>query len=419
MHKVYDLEVADNHNYFANGILVSNCQTYPDASWVKFQSTQAPEGSVDRYYGTKDGRRNSPFFLINNTLSKFKGKRFAIPRMLEPWFDQEKKKDYIQAFGTEQSNEYQQQVLALEGEPAWSLWSQRDILKNIDTTEAKNILVNNMFTIKVAQADLENGLKEKAGDSTDPAVLKLAFNQLLEEFLIGLPDLPSTDSEVILGIDAGWSEPTVILPFFFHNNKWNLRCKIMLTEKMIPDYQALFIDFIATKYNAMVSIDFSDGEGKALATSLSNPTREEFANKKYAERLVLVEFQKKMITGYKIDETPIEQEIKERTTKELQTWFSEAKFNIYFDEDFLGDFDREVQKKTATGYRIFTPKDVHIPEATRVFMYAWLEKYGKVDVPTEEMDEIEDYPMLGPERGSLDFDLFGRAGETTKRLDNY
>jgi hypothetical protein len=193
----------------------------------------------------------------------------------------------------------------------------------------------------------------------------------------------------------------------------------MLTEKMIPDYQALFIDFIATKYNAMVSIDFSDGEGKALATSLSNPTREEFANKKYAERLVLVEFQKKMITGYKIDETPIEQEIKERTTKELQTWFSEAKFNIYFDEDFLGDFDREVQKKTATGYRIFTPKDVHIPEATRVFMYAWLEKYGKVDVPTEEMDEIEDYPMLGPERGSLDFDLFGRAGETTKRLDNY
>ena len=48
-------------------------QTYPEASWVKFQSTQAPEGSVDRYFGTVDGRLYTPFYLILHKLSKFKG----------------------------------------------------------------------------------------------------------------------------------------------------------------------------------------------------------------------------------------------------------------------------------------------------------------------------------------------------------
>ncbi len=394
-------------------------QTYPEASWVKFQSTQSPLGSIDRYFGTVDGRLNTPFFLINHKLSKFKGNRFFIPRMLEPWFDREKKKDYIQAFGSEQSNEYQQQVLALEGEPIWSLWSQRDILKNIDMTETRSgVLANFLTTIKISQGDIENGMKEKVGDSKDPELLRVALNQLFEDLFSVLPSLPDRNAEVILGIDAGWSEPTVILPLFFYDNKWNLHCKILLTDKMIPDFQTLAIDFVASKYNnSLVSIDTSDGEGKALATSLSNPTRTEFAGKGYLERVVWVEFQKKMITGYMPDETPIEQKVKERTTKELQNWFSEVKFKIYHDEDFLADFDKEVRKKTSTGYLIFTPPNVHIPEALRVFIYAWLEKYGKIDIP-QEGDEFEDYQMIGPEKGNLDFDLFGRQGERARRADS-
>ena len=395
------------HNRF-----IDETQTYPEASWVKFQSTQAPEGSVDRYYGVQDGRVNSPFYLILNKLSKFKGKRFFIPRMMEPWFDQKKKEDYIQSFGSEESNDYRQQVLAQPGEPSWSLWSQRDILKNIDMTEIRTgVLANALTTIRISQADLLQGLQEKIGDSNDPKLIQATLYQIFEELLFNLPSLPSQNLEVIFGIDAGWTSPTVILPFFFYNNKWNLRCKILLTDKMIPDYQASIIDYIATKYNALIGIDFSDGEGKALATSLANPAREEFAGKNYQERVIWIEFQRNMLTGYKPDGSEVTEKIKDKTTKLLQSWFSEGLFNIYYDEDFFLDFNKETLKKTATGTLIHTPQDVHIPEAMRVFAFVWLEKHGKIDIPQEQEEEFEDYGMLLPERGNLDFGLFGRPGE--------
>lgn len=413
--KVYDIEVEDNHNFFANNFLVSNCQSYPEASWIKFQSTQAPEGSVDRYYGTRDGRMNTPFHLINHKLSKFKGKRFFISRLMEPFFDQKKKEDYIQAFGSEQSNEYQQQVMALEGEPSWSLWSQGDILKNIDITETKlGILANNMMTIRISKVDIELGLTEKIGDSKDPKLIQVALKQVFDEVLINLPDLPSSNLEVILGIDAGWTSPTVILPFFFHNNKWNLHCKILLTDKMIPDHQALVIDYVATKYNSLVGIDTSDGEGKALATALANPAREEFAGKNYQERVIWIEFQRTMMTGKKPDGTEMLEKIKDKTTKLLQNWFSESLFNIYHDEDFLVDFDKEVLKRTSAGTFIHTPQDVHIPEAMRVFIYAWFDKHGKIELPSqeEEMEEFTELELALPEKGNLNFGLFGRPSES-------
>jgi hypothetical protein len=411
--KVYDIEVEGNHNFFANNFLVSNCQSYPESSWVKFQSTQAPEGSVDRYYGTRDGRMNTPFYLINHKLSKFKGKRFFISRLMEPFFDQKKKDDYIQAFGSEQSNEYQQQVMALEGEPSWSLWSQGDILKNIDTTETKlGVLANNMTTIRISKMDIESGIEEKIGDSKDPKLIQMALKQVFDEVLANLSVLPSTNLEVILGIDAGWTSPTVILPFFFHENKWNLRCKIMLTDKMIPDHQALVIDYVASKYNALIGIDTSDGEGKALASALANPAREEFAGKNYQERVIWIEFQRTMMVGKKPDGTEMLEKIKDKTTKLLQNWFSESLFNIYHDEDFLVDFDKEVLRRTSAGTFIHTPADVHVPEAMRVFIYAWFEKHGKIEIPSqeEEMEEIMELAL--PEKGNLGFGLFGRPGES-------
>jgi len=279
-------------------------------------------------------------------------------------------------------------------------------------TETKpGILANAMTTIRISQADLLHGLQEKIGDSNDPKLIQTTLYQLFEELLFNLPSLPSQNLEVIFGIDAGWTSPTVILPFFFYNNKWNLRCKVLLTDKMIPDYQTAIIDFIATKYNAIIGIDFSDGEGKALATSLANPAREEFAGKNYKERVVWIEFQRNMLTGYRPDGSEIAEKIKDKTTKMLQNWFSEVLFNIYYDEDFFLDFNKEILKKTSTGTLIHTPQDVHIPEAMRVFAFVWLEKHGKIEIPQEKEEEFEDYGMLLPERGNLDFGLFGRSGE--------
>ncbi len=52
---VYDIEVADNHNYFANGVLVSNCHAY--------KNLETPT-KMDRVAGIQTGGSGQAFDLF-------------------------------------------------------------------------------------------------------------------------------------------------------------------------------------------------------------------------------------------------------------------------------------------------------------------------------------------------------------------
>jgi hypothetical protein len=376
---------------------------YPQEAYMKFQNTQAPSGSKDCFYGIPNGRLDSPFFEMMHKLKKFKNKRFRVHRALEPNWTQELKREKLSAFKTVTSNDWLQEIEAQDGTPAYGYWSEVDIRKNIDFTESAEypgVIAKQLLTIAISAKDYE-GL--------DPAQ---ALNRL--------PQIPE-GCEVILGIDAGYSQPTVILPFYFYQKKWNLQCKIMLTDRMISDDQTELIDYIANFYKAYLGIDTSSADGRDIASALCNPKNAEYANEQYDKRVFFIDFRAVVVTSYKkvqrgsdpenIEIEELKEDLKMLTSKVLRDKFYNVEFNILYDEDFIPDFLSETQKRIAHHeFTIYTPANVHVPEACRAFVGAWWFLHVKIEKPQlEEIDADEEYGFQYPKYQETPFNLFGRG----------
>lgn len=382
---------------------IEETQTYPKPAWLKFQNTQAPEGSVDRFYGVPDGRIDTPFRELDTKVKKFNNKRFHISRRFDPNFNKEKKEQYIQTLGGENSNEFLAQVDAKWGEPTWGVWNEGDIMSNFE----KN--ANDEYPKRIRK--IEISAKDYKG---------MIPSQVLNDLL----PLPENDLEVILAIDPGYSQPTVILPFYYFKGKWCLDSVIKLIDRMIPDDQAEIIDYIASYYRAsFIPMDCSSAEGKAPASSLSNPKRDEFSGKNYDKRIIWVEFQKSEIVGYKQsqegdEDSPlieIKEKLKAFTTNELRTKFANKFFRLAYDESIPEEFNSESQKRRSNGIFIDTPADVHIPEAFRCFAYGWWLTYGKIERPDVIEEGMDEYSFILPSHQQTDFAIFGR-GEKNKEV---
>ncbi len=408
--RVCDLTVKDTQNFFtSSGFLVSNCyryleegQFFPTDAWVQYQNTQAPGGSIDRYYGVSNGRLDSPFYIITHKLKKFKNKRFRVHRAMEPNWTQELKRDKLSTLKGPNSNDWIQQIEAQEGEPSFGVWNEADMRKNIDFTESKEVqgmLANSIKTIAVLAKDY----------------VDMDANQVL----CNLPQLPENDLEVILGIDAGYSQPTIILPFYFYKNKWNLTCKILLLDRMISDDQTELIDYIATFYkNCYLGIDCSSADGRDIATKLCNPKNEEYNTKQYDKRVFFIDFREALIVGYKREVeagrvvlVEVKDHMKNLSTRVLRDKFSKEEFYLYYDEEMIPEFISETQKTEGGRLTIHTPPTVHIPEAYRCFAGAWWKLKIKIEKPPlgEEMDE--EYQMDFPTYAPNDLNLFTRKPE--------
>jgi hypothetical protein len=413
-HVIYGVSTGDDPMAIMIQGLHPRCRYIEEASafrrdaWIKFQAARDPQMVIDRISGTTDGFIDSPFFDCDTKISKFEGKRFHVSRRMEPWFDRGIMKECVETYGGEDTNDFIQQVDAMHGEPVWGLWNEKDIMQNIDKTQHPQyhgMPLNKLQTINISAEDYKGKVPE----------------QVLWE----LPPLPESDLEVILGIDAGYVSPTVVLPFFWYKGKWNLRCRINLIDKMIPDNQAEIIDSIADRYSAIIiAFDTTSADGRSVAQALANPKRREFVNKNYQERIAWVNFNSVEIVGYK-DVTSfsrgkersvykeIHQKIKYFATDELHKKFANMFFNIYHDEDLLAEFNAEHQKQSPTGNMlIVTPSNVHLPEAFRCFAYGWWKKYGqKIDMPKRR--QAEDYGFALPGYGDSGISVFGRGSRGT------
>ena len=351
---------------------------YPLAAWKEFQSTKDPRGSVDRFYGCVDGRTDSPFRQLDTVVEKFKYVRFHIGRIMEPFFNQGQKKEAIETLGGENGSVYLNQILAEWGAPVYGTWDLEAISGCLDSTQDPKypgIFINKMKIIEITPQIYENMV---------PSMV-----------LRGLDRLPEDGLDVILAIDAGWKEPTVILPFFYYKSKWNLTTIIELRDKVIPENQAEIIDYIADFYKAIViPIDTTSSEGKAPASVLCNPKNKQYEFKKYTERIMWVDFKEKVVVGFKADGTEVKDRIKNASTNLLTQMFARKEFLLNYYEKMIEDFNRETQKQTNTDIIIITPTNVHIPEAFRCFAYAYLKKYHEIERPDDYYEETEfDFPF--------------------------
>jgi len=233
------------------------------------------------------------------------------------------------------------------------------------------------------------------------------------QVLYNLPLLPEGTEEVILGIDAGYVEPTIIFPFYFYQNKWHLNCKILLLDRMISDNQTELIDYIADFYKAYLGIDCTSADGRDLATKLCNPKNEEYANKQYDKRVFFIDFREAIVVGYKrikdggrekLEE--VKDHMKNKTTSLLRDKFSNSEFDLAHDEELIPEFLSETQKNDGGRISINTPSTVHIPEAFRVFAGAWWKLKVKIEKPPLEDEEEDDYQMDFPSYQNNENKLF-------------
>jgi len=376
---------------------IEEAEFFTTEAWQKWQSTQSPSGSLDRYYGVSHGMLDSPFYEMTHRLKKFKNKIFRVHRSLEPNWTQELKREKLNTLKGPNSNEWLQQIEAQDGEPSFGVWNEADIHQCMDFSEVPDFpgaYANEIKTITILGKDYT--------DDLDPT-----------QVLYGLPQLPEGTEEVILGIDAGYVQPTVILPFYFYKNKWHLNCKILLLDRMISDNQTELIDYVATFYKAFLGIDCTSADGRDLATKLCNPKNEAYASKQYDKRVFFIDFREAIVVGYKRvqdgDREKLEEikdHMKNKTTSLLRDKFSSKEFHLSHDEETIPEFISETQKNEGGRVSIHTPSDVHIPEAFRVFAGAWWRLKVKVEKPLVDDDIDDEYRMDFPSYERNDNKLF-------------
>ncbi len=382
---------------------MEEAQFYIQDAWQKYQNTQHPSGSIDRYYGVPNGILDSPFYEITHRLKKFKNKKFRIHRALEPHWHQEIKRDKLATLRGPNSNEWIQQIEAQDGEPSFGVWNEADIRKNIDFTESKEVpgMIEHQLQVITILAKDYVGL--------DPS-----------QVLFNLPILPPDVEEVIVGLDAGYTQPTVMLPFYLRNGKWNLNCKIQLLDRMISDDQTELVDYVLTFYKAFAGIDCTSADGRDILTKLCNPKNEEYALKQYDKRVFYIDFREAIVTGYKrvkdgsVDKLEdVKDHMKNLTTRILRDKFYHEEFFLWHDEEMIPEFISETQKTESGRVVINTPSDVHIPEAYRAFAGAWWKKHVIVEKPPLDEETPDEYDYQYPKYQDGPVDLFGRKKPET------
>jgi len=376
-------------------------QFYPRKAFEKFQSTAHEAGTKDRFYGIRDGRRDTPWYEMDTdhlSYPQFNGHRFAVPQLASPYFNESEKLKKVKSLGGEDSSEYLNQVLAEWGEPLAGLWKLEDIQECMNpSSRMKHWL-------------------------TSPAKMRIQpFDILLAEL-----DVPPKDAKyVILAVDPAWSEATTILCFWEDGQgAWHTEWSVGMRNKVSQQDTARFISMIAHKMRAnKIAIDTTGGDGRGVFQNLSeegNPwsvPRSMLVAVGFNDTVVVDRVSEKDEYGYIMGvEEMKEERVIHNCINELRRLFHDRKISMPYSQKVLDEFNSETRKMGVSDWRIVVPRTVHVPETFRVFAHAQFmrkasEQEGELDAPaTVEITAVKTGVLrsLGPGRTSYGRQRRGR-----------
>lgn len=320
---------------------IEETSTFLMHAWKEWQSTASPRGCYELYCGVVDGRIDTPFRMLDTPThegkDKFRGKRFHIPRIYDPWWNEDMKRECVKYLGGPTGDDYLQQVLAKWGNPSSSVW---DTLSIYDCMDRNVVTINLTYT-----------------------------KDSIEFFSIhDLPDKPKDGGICAIGMDTGFVEPTDIGVFTRMNDgRWRLFLHVELRDKMIYETQAQIVDHIATKYNAeFIGIDSTT---TPIITSMLRNPNGNYKDKSYEERCIDVMFNENIV--FMINNAERKQKTKNFATDFLRSMFRKKMFHLPLDEDIINSFNSEKQQKIAEMTTIKTPDNVHITDMFRCFAVSY------------------------------------------------
>lgn len=341
-------------------------QVFPLHAWKQWQSTTHPSGCKELYCGVVDGRVDTPFKMLDTPgttteIDKFANKRFHIPRHFDPWWNEETKRDCIRNFGSENADEYLQQVRAQWGSPASSVWDTLAIFACMN----------------------------KNNDC-----MRLDFDQnTIDEFTeLSLPDAPkqSGPTRIAFGIDTGYTEPTEMAGFAYVGNKWKLFLILSMRNKIIYETQTEVINRVLSFYNAsFAGVDSTSYP--IISNMLKNPSGR-FKDKEYGDRIVDVMFNENI--SYMMSGEERKQKTKSFSTDYLRSMFKKGQFDLPLDDELINNFNSEKLLTVKTGKIICTPERVHITDSFRCFVVAYFKLYTE-DFTGENINRDDALPEMG------------------------
>jgi len=321
-------------------------QVYGLSAWKQWQSTVSPRGCEELYCGCVDGRVDTPFRQLDthtdDPTDKFRHRRFHVPRYLDPWWNEQTKRDCILNLGGEHSDDYLQQVMANWGSPSSSVW---------DT----------MAIYGCMSKEVSCPLLEYTNETW------MSFSEM------SLPEIPKGTSKVAAGMDVGFTEPSEIGVFAKIGDRWRLFVRIHLRNKIIYDQQAEIVDRIMGFYRIeFLGIDITNSP--SISTTLKNEEGK-YAHKFYGDKIIDIHFNE--VISYEVNGDEKKQKAKLFATDSLRAMFRRRMFELPMDEEIISLFNTEKQKIGDTFTSIKTPTYVHLPEMFRCFAIAYFRRYSE------------------------------------------
>jgi len=293
--------------------------------------------------------------------------RHNVSRLKSTRYTEEQHNTDLKQYGGENGDDYVHLVLGEHGSPAFSVFDRKLML--IEDYPVDVHLMNNIT------------LEQHAGN----------FNEVLMVKDLP-PDIVKKYDLIIAGIDAGFSNDPTIITILWRNADtlvWREFTRIELRRIKYPD-QAKIIDWLDSIYGFnMIAID-AGSSGLALCQILQDDNGE-FKRKEFIKRLIPVDFQANVVTGYDDEEKEIKSRVRKFTIQTLQKWSQNDQIIAFTtqDDDVINELERVGFTRDMLGepkFFVYSPQggqrgEDHILASILTWVYGYYYKYYSPEKP--------------------------------------
>ena len=395
-HKIYFCPAGHDGRGFrgkhVNALLIMDeaAKIKNDVIWSEFFRAAKP-GCQIRIYSVPDGDRNTVYFRLKESAkgtagvkadgkmggsNKFKHFNWRKTQQPDPFWSKERKKDYVELFGGEDSPGYKRNVLGEDGDPenpvfAWSYLSS--CMKEVPAYRCLKIVMDEEDVSVLGMSYPDD--KNEAGEILlEKNMSKKELN--LKDILDGFFD--DVRGRLIFGCDLGFSsDPSEITVKLVYGKEWRTVARLHL-KGVTYDVQADAIDLMDTIYEPeRIGVDLGNA-GSAVVHNLQSDQYED--DKKFDERVIGYSF------GGKMDDINEEGEViidpktekpRRRRVKEVATDLLIKKVQrgeaVYpKDPDFRNQYSSHTFRETSNGI-VYSKGNDHIIDSDRTAILASIE----------------------------------------------
>lgn len=313
-------------------ILLDEAGYYPWGTWKELQPTlnSWTPGSRMVVSGVPTGlRENNVLFHTDQENSSYTKHR--ITSYQNPRFNESEELKAIEDYGGKDTEDFLHLVLGQHGKPIFSLFDRGQF--EIKTYPTYKLHLNG-----------------------------LEFKENIAEYITRIATFPNLEgnSQVIFGIDLGYTEPTAIIILYFNRyGQMMVHGRVQLNKVAYP-IQERIIDRLDDKFKpSLIGIDKgSGGSGIHVIQSLTEGL--DYAHKNYKKKVVPVDFSSSLVLGIDSNGEEIKSKTKPFSVSVLQDYTNNHKLLFTStDMELISELERMTYSKTPTGdiiYKTLTPK---------------------------------------------------------------